>query len=120
MRAEVRASNLCTITRETEERRRSVYAGVVSVQLKVGKAQEATQIYQDSVAPELRQMRGFQAGYVLTNAETGKGYIIGLWDTQEDAQSFESSGAFREQAAKFEDMLDEPASREVFEVSAQA
>jgi hypothetical protein len=58
-----------------------VHAGVVSVQLKVGKAQEATQIYQDSVAPELRQMRGFHAGCVLTNAETGKGYIIGLWDT---------------------------------------
>src|SRR5215212_5798712 len=104
------------VRRQTEQRRTSVYAGMVSVQLKAGKAQEATQIYKDSVAPELRQMRGFQAGYVLTNAETGKGYIIGLWDTQEDAQSFEGSGAFRKQAAKFEDILDEPPSREVFEV----
>jgi len=97
-----------------------VYAGVVSVQLKAGKVEEAARTYQDSVAPELRQMRGFQAGYVLTNAETGKGYIVGLWDTQEDAQSFESSGAFREQAAKFGDVLAEPPSREVYEVSAQA
>ena len=77
-----------------------MYAGVVSVQLKPGKAQEAAQIYQDSVGPELRKMWGIQAGYVLTSAETGEGYIISLWDTQEDAQRFESSGAFREQAAK--------------------
>src|SRR5215212_5597576 len=97
-----------------------MHAGVVSVRLQPGKVEEAAQIYQDSVAPELRQMRGFQAGYVLTNAQTGKGYIIGLWDTQEDAQSFESSGTFREQAAKFEDVLDGPPSREVYEVSAQA
>ena len=97
-----------------------MYAGMVSVQLKAGKVEQAAQIYQDSVAPELRQMRGFQAGYVLTNAETGKGYIVGLWDTQEDAQSFESSGAYQEQAAKFGDVLAEPPSREVYEVSAQA
>jgi heme-degrading monooxygenase HmoA len=107
------------ITRETEERRRSVYAGVVSLKLKPGKAEEAARTYQDSVALELRQMRGFEAGYVLTNAETGKGYIIGLWETQEDAQSFESSGAYQEQAAKFGDVLAEPPSREVYEVNIQ-
>jgi heme-degrading monooxygenase HmoA len=97
-----------------------MYAGVVSVQLKPGKAEQAARTYQDSVAPELRQMRGFQAGYVLTNAETGKGYIIGLWESREDAEGFESSGAFREQAAKFEDVLDGPPTRDVYEISAQA
>jgi heme-degrading monooxygenase HmoA len=100
-------------------RRRTVHAGVVSVQIKPGKAEEAVRIYQDSVVPELRQMRGFEGGYVLTNAETGKGYIIGLWESREDAEGFESSGAFREQAAKFEDVLDGPPSREVCEVNIQ-
>jgi heme-degrading monooxygenase HmoA len=57
---------------------------------------------------------------VLTQAETGKGHIIGLWASQEDAEGFESGGAFREQAAKFEDILAEPPSREVYEVSVQA
>jgi heme-degrading monooxygenase HmoA len=97
-----------------------VHTGVVSVQLKAGKAEEAVRTYQDSVAPELRQMRGFEAGYVLTNAETGKGYIIGLWESREDAEGFESSGTFWQQAAKFEDVLDGPPTREVFEVSARA
>ena len=96
-----------------------MHAGVVSVRFKPGKAEEAAQIYQDSVVPELRQMQGFEGGYVLTNAETGKGYIIGLWESREDAEGFESSGAFREQAAKFEDILAEAPSREVCEVSVQ-
>ena len=96
-----------------------MHAGVVSVRLNPGKAQQAAQIYQDSVVPELSQMRGFEGGYVLTNAETGKGYIIGLWESREDAEGFESSGAFREQAAKFEDILAEAPSREVYEVSVQ-
>ena len=97
-----------------------MHAGVVSVQLKAGKAEEAARTYQDSVAPELRQMRGFEAGYVLTNAETGKGYIIGLWESREDEEGFESSGTFWQQAGKGEDVLDGPPTREVFEVSARA
>ena len=82
-----------------------MHAGVVSVRLKPGKVKEAVQIYKDTVAPELRQMRGFAGGYVLTNAEAGEGYIIGLWETQEDAQRYESGA--------------EPPSREVYEVSVQ-
>jgi hypothetical protein len=106
-----------------EERKRTMHAGVVSVRFKPGKAEEAAQIYQDSVVPELRQMQGFEGGYVLTNAETGTGYIIGLWESREDAEGdaegFESSGAFREQAAKFEDVFDGPPSQEVCEVNIQ-
>ena len=96
-----------------------MHAGVVSVRLKPGKVKEAVQIYQDTVAPDLRQMRGFAGGYVLTNAEASEGYIIGLWETQEDAQRYESGGAYEEQAARFGEVLAEPPSREVYEVSVQ-
>jgi heme-degrading monooxygenase HmoA len=92
---------------------------VVSVQFKPDRVEEAARIYQDSVVPELRQMRGFEGGYVLTNAETGKGYIIGLWESREDAEAFESSSAFQEQAAKFEDVLERPPSREICEANIQ-
>ena len=94
-----------------------MHAGVVSLRFKPDKVEEAARIYQDSVVPELRQMPGFEGGYVLTNAETGRGYIIGLWSSREDAEGFESSGAFREQAAKFVDVLDGAPSREVCEVT---
>ena len=47
-----------------------MHAGVASVRFKPGKAEEAVRIYQNSVVPELRQMRGFEGGYVLMQAET--------------------------------------------------
>ena len=94
-----------------------MYAGVVSVQFRPDRVEDAARIYQDLVVPELRQMRGFEGGYVLTNAETGKGFIIGLWESREDAEAFDSSGSFQEQAAKFEDVLEGPPSREVCEVN---
>jgi heme-degrading monooxygenase HmoA len=97
-----------------------VHAGVVPLRFRPGQADEAVRIYRDSVVPELREMRGFEGAYLLTDTEGGKGYAIGLWETREDAEGFESSGAFREQTAKFEDVLVEPPSREVYEVRVQA
>jgi heme-degrading monooxygenase HmoA len=97
-----------------------MHAGVVSFRFQSGQAEEGLRIYRDSVVPELKEMRGFKGAYLLTNAETGNAYIIGLWETQEDAEGFESSGAYQEQAAKFGDVLAGPPSREIYEVSVQA
>lgn len=97
-----------------------MHAGVVSLRVRPDMVEEALRIYRDSVLPELKEMPGFEGGYVLTDAETGKGYIIGLWQTQEHAERFQSSGTFREQAAKFEDVLAEAPSREIYEVGVRA
>jgi heme-degrading monooxygenase HmoA len=97
-----------------------MHAGVVTLRVRPDQVGEAVRIYRESVLPELREMQGFEGGYVLTDAESGKGYIIGLWHTQEDAERFQSSGNFREQAAKFEDVLVDAPSREICEVSVQA
>ena len=85
-----------------------MHAGVVSLQVRPDMVEEAIRTYRDSVLPGLKEMRGFDGGYVLTDPATGKGRIIGLWRTQENAEGFQSGGAFiREQAAKFEDVLAE-------------
>ena len=81
-----------------------MHAGVVTLRVRPDMVEEAIRIYRDSVLPELRKMEGFEGGYVLTDAESGRGYIIGLWHTQEHAERFQSSGNFREQASKFEDV----------------
>ena len=97
-----------------------MHAGVVTLRVRLDQVGEAVRIYRESVLPELKGLQGFEGGYVLTNAESGKCYVIGLWHTQEDAERFQSSGSFREQASKFEDVLAEAPTREIFEVSIQA
>lgn len=94
-----------------------MHAGVVTLRVRPDKVEEAIRIYRELALPELKEMPGFEGGYVLTDDESGKGCIIGLWHTREDAENFHSSGSFREQAAKFEDVLAEAPSREVYLVS---
>lgn len=97
-----------------------MHAGVVTLRVRPDEVGEAVRIYRESVLPELQELQGFEGGYVLTNAESGKCYVIGLWHIQEDAERFQSSGSFREQASKFEDVLAEAPTREIYEVSVQA
>ena len=56
---------------------------------------------------------------MLSNPEVDEGYTVTLWEREEDAEAYESSGADREQVAKLGDTLAEPPTREIYEVSIQ-
>ena len=71
----------------------ATHAGVVTLRVRPDQVAEAVRIYRESVLPEPKELLGFEGGYVLTNAESGKRYVIGLWYTQEDAERFQSSGS---------------------------
>lgn len=53
--------------------------------------------YLNSVVPKMWEQRGFRGGLVLSNLEVDEGYTITLWETEEVAEAYESSGAYREQ-----------------------
>jgi hypothetical protein len=55
----------------------------------------------------------------LTDRKTGKGIIIGLWNTEADMMAAESSGFYREQVAKVGPFLAGPPTTERYEVSLQ-
>jgi len=80
---------------------------------------EAVRTYLGSVIPEMREQRGFRGIFVLTDPETDEGCTIGLWETEDDACAFESSGNYQEQIARLGGVLAEPPVRKVFEVSIQ-
>jgi heme-degrading monooxygenase HmoA len=84
-----------------------------------GKTEEAVLIYLGSVVPKMREQRGFRGGLVLSNPEVDEGYTITLWETEDDAEAYESSGVYREQVAKFGNLLAEPPNRRIYEVSMQ-
>ena len=96
-----------------------MHAGVLTFRVAPGKTEEAVLIYLGSVVPKMREQRGFRCGLVLSNPEVDAGYTITLWETQDDAEAYESSGAYREQVAKLGDTLAEPPTRKIYEVSIQ-
>jgi heme-degrading monooxygenase HmoA len=96
-----------------------MHAGVLTFRVAPGKTEEAVLIYLGSVVPKMREQRGFRGGLVLSNPEVDEGYTTTLWETQDDAEAYESSGAYREQVAKLGDTLAEPPIRKIYEVSIQ-
>ncbi len=67
----------------------------------------------------MREQRGFRGEFVLSNPEVDEGYTVTLWETEEDAEAYESSGAYREQVAKLGATLAEPPTRKIYKVSIQ-
>ena len=78
-----------------------MHCRAVTVQIQTGKTQEAIDIYKDSVLPAAKQQKGFGGAYLMTDAATGKGLSITVWESQADMEAGEASGYYQEQIAKF-------------------
>ena len=92
-------------------------AKVVTFQIQPGKRDEAGRIFKEYVIPAAKKQKGFKAGILLTEPDTGKGVSIGLWETEEDIKASESSGYYQGWLSKFTDVFALPPSRELYEVS---
>jgi heme-degrading monooxygenase HmoA len=97
-----------------------VHAKVVTIQIRPGKLEGAMAIYRDAVLPALSEQRGFRGTQLLTDATSGKGLMLTLWETEADMTALEVSGAFQVLLAKFQSVLGAPATREHYEVSLTA
>ena len=94
-----------------------MHAAVNYVEVQPGKMNEAVAIFRDSVAPVVRQQQGNRGAILLTDPNTNKAIVVGLWETEADAVAMVSSGAYQEQTAKLASVFAGPPVREVYEVS---
>jgi heme-degrading monooxygenase HmoA len=94
-----------------------MYARLTIVQLQPEKAQEAIDLYANSVVPAARQQPGSQGAWLLIDRATGKGVSVSLWDTVADMEVGESSGYYQQQVGKFGPLMTAPPVREVYEVA---
>ncbi len=97
-----------------------MYARVITVHTQPGKIAEATAVYRDSILPAARQQKGFHNGFLLTDAVTGKGVSVTLWDTEADMKAGEASGYLQQQLGKMTNLLASPPQREALVVSAKS
>jgi heme-degrading monooxygenase HmoA len=95
-------------------------ARVTTVQVIPDKVAEAANIFNNSVLPAAKAQPGFRTGYLLTDAASGKGMSVTVWDSLADLQANEANGFYQEQVAKFAPMLTAPPTREIYEVGASA
>ena len=97
-----------------------MHVRAVTVQIQPGKTQEAIDLVKDSVLPAAKAQKGFQGFYLMTDASSGKGLAISVWDTEADMMAGESSGYYQEQIAKFGSLFAGPPTTDHYELSVES
>ena len=96
-----------------------MYARMTTMQPRPGMADEAAEIFRESVIPAAQKQKGFRGALLLEDPGSGKGTSITLWETEADLKAGEESGYFKEQIAKFGPLMAGPPALEVLVVTAQ-
>lgn len=96
-----------------------MFAIAVSSQVQLDKIEEASSIFQDSVVPAYRQLKGFVSATLLIDPATGKSLGISLWESEADRAAVQSSGALQQQLGKFAAILAAAPAPNFYEVMAQ-
>ena len=97
-----------------------MHVRVTDARLKSGKMQDLIKAFDDSVVPAQKAQKGYQGSYLMTDASSGKGLSITVWETEADMEAGESSGYFQEQIGKFGGVFAGPPIREHYELSVEA
>jgi heme-degrading monooxygenase HmoA len=81
-------------------------------------AEAARALYNsDEVSGVLDRQRGHRFHYLLESVDApGEGVSVTAWDSREDAEAYERSGAYEELVAKFGQFHTEPARLRSYEV----
>ncbi|QRQ99832.1 antibiotic biosynthesis monooxygenase family protein [Dyadobacter sandarakinus] len=69
-----------------------MYARVVQVLLNQDHLNDATNYFQDSVGPALKDMAGFKNSRFLINTKTSQCLMVTLWETEEARTAAETNG----------------------------
>jgi hypothetical protein len=95
-----------------------VYARVTLLEIDTARIgmDEALERFRCGVLPVLQEQPGYEGVYVLTT-DDGKGVLLSLWDTEEDADAGVASGYYGDQIEKFITMFRSPPGREHYRVA---
>lgn len=84
------------------------FARRVSTRVKSDKIEEFLSTMTGKVYPDLSRQPGLRRIYLLRDTATPNGFIsVTLWDSKEDADAYESGGAYAANVSKISDLLEE-------------
>ena len=76
---------------------------------------DAVQMFEEAVLPELRAQPGFKGLYVLTTPE-GKALLVSFWDSADAAEASADRGWYPDVLAQYTTLFRSPPGRERYEV----
>ncbi len=84
-------------------------ARVSAIQIKIGKEDAAAEILKGA-ALQAVSVKGYRGVQFIADPDTGKGFAISYWDSNEDAIANEQSGWDQKQIDKFNEVFAVPLS----------
>jgi heme-degrading monooxygenase HmoA len=97
-----------------------MHARLMTSQLQLDKLEEASQLYRESILPEVRQLLGFKGRMVLVDRSKGKVITLTLWESEADALASGEGTAFMQATfAQFAPFYAAPPVIEIYEVRDQ-
>ena len=94
-----------------------MYARVVIMEMLQIDVKEAVRTYLDQVVPAGREQEGFRGAWMLTDAETGEGMSISLWESPDDMHASEESDFHHRELGELEGFFVNAPVRKHYEVS---
>ena len=94
-----------------------MYARVTQLEIDTVRVdlESALELFRQNVLPDLREQEGYEGVIVCTTPE-GRGLLVSLWATEEDAEAGGEAGFYPEALAKFMIFFRSPPGRERYEV----
>jgi heme-degrading monooxygenase HmoA len=93
---------------------------VVTIQTQPGKLDDAIRIYREGILPIVSQQQGYRSVMLLSDPNTNKLMIVGLWDSEAELKTADADPGIREQLGKFRETFAVPPTIENLTVSLQA
>jgi len=83
-----------------------MHVRATTITIQPGKMQEMIDIFKNSVVPAQKAQKGYQGGYLMTDANSNKALGISVWESEADMMASESSsGYLQEQVAKIGNLI---------------
>jgi len=86
-----------------------IHVRIVSAKIQEDKLEEFKQLYSTEVIPALQTTKGCSYAYLTENLQEENEFIsVTIWDSQEDAESYEKNGRFAELLDKTKHTFSQP------------
>jgi heme-degrading monooxygenase HmoA len=80
----------------------SLHLRIVSPNLRPGKVEEFTRIYNDEILTALRTVKGCLFAFLTENVKEDQVISMTIWESKKDADAYEETGIFRQLVKKVE------------------
>lgn len=96
-----------------------MYARIIHVSLQAGAIAGATDYFQNSVGPALKDQAGFLNSRFLVNADTNKCLMVTLWASPDARTEAESNGFLQDVLKNMKQYFDGPPAIDYYDVAVQ-